>query len=113
MFISKLFVKGFIKKILLNFVRKYNKNSKSEELAHIFCRAKFKNSFYPIEDFGKPRYVNFEKVKLPVPSNVEEYLTIRFGKNYMQIPDEKTKKLYQAHAMKWDTKKNYTEYVKE
>ncbi|MCR4662281.1 MAG: LicD family protein [Endomicrobiaceae bacterium] len=108
--ISKIFVKGFIKKMLLNFVRKYNKNSKSEELAHIFCRAKFKNSFYPIECFGQQRYVNFEKVKLPVPNKAEEYLTIRFGKNYMQIPDEKTKKLYQSHAMKWDTKKNYTEY---
>ena len=99
--------------MLLNFVRKYNKISKSEELAHIFCRAKFKNSFYPTECFGQQRYVNFEKVKLPVPNKVEEYLTIRFGKNYMQMPDEKTKAIYQSHSMKWDTKKNYTEYEHE
>ena len=110
LFFSKLFVKGFIKKILLNFVRGYNKNFKSEELAHVFGRAKFKNSFYPIVDFGIPRYVNFEKIKLPVPRKVEEYLTIRFGKNYMQMPDEKTKAIYQSHSMKWDTKKSYTEY---
>lgn len=110
LFISKIFVKGFIKKSLISFVRRYNKNCTINELAHVFGRAKFKNSFYPKDDFDKQRYVDFEKAKLPVPSNVEEYLSIRFGKNYMQIPDEKTKKLYQSHAMKWDTKKNYTEY---
>jgi len=111
LFISKIFVKGFIKKILINFVRRYNNVSSVKEVAHIFGRAKFKNSFYPKDDFGKQRYVDFEKVKLPVPSNVEEYLTIRFGKNYMQMPDEKTKAIYQSHSMKWDTKKNYTEYI--
>ena len=112
LFISKLFVKGFIKKILLNFVRIYNKDI-SKEVAHVFGRAKFKNSFYPIEDFGIPRYVNFEKVKLPVPSKVENYLTIRFGKNYMQMPDEKTKAIYGSHSIKWDTQKNYIEYINE
>ena len=113
LFISKLLVKGYIKKILLNFVRRYNNNNASNELAHVFGRAKFKNSFYPIVDFGIPRYVNFEKIKLPVPSKVEEYLTIRFGKNYMQMPDEKTKAIYQSHSIKWDTKRNYTEYIKK
>ena len=109
--ISRIFVRGFIKKILISFVRMYNKNFTSNELAHVFGRAKFKNSFYPTECFGKQRYVCFEKVKLPVPSNVEEYLSIRFGKNYMQMPDEKTKAIYRSHSMKWDTQKNYTEYI--
>ena len=109
LFISKIIVRGFVKKILLKSVRRYN-NIPSKEGAHVFGRAKFKNSFYPTDCFGQQRYVNFEKVKLPVPDKAEEYLTIRFGKNYMQMPDEKTKAIYQTHSMKWDTKKNYTEY---
>ena len=56
--------------------------------------------------------VPFEKVSLAVPANVEDYLTIRYGKNYMQMPDEKTKAIYQSHAMVWDTEKDYSEYIK-
>lgn len=107
LFISKIFVRGFIKSILLRTVRKYNKKP-SEEYAHIFGRARFSNSFYPAADFSSARYVPFEKVSLAVPSNVEDYLTIRYGKKYMQMPDEKTKAMYQSHATTWDTEKNYT-----
>ena len=110
--ISKIFVRGFIKSILLYNVRKYNK-SNAQEYAHIFGRAKFSNSYYPASDFGESRYVPFEKTNLAVPSNVENYLTIRYGKNYMKLPDEKTKALYQSHAMIWDTSKSYEEYLKE
>ncbi len=56
--------------------------------------------------------VPFETVSLAVPANVEDYLTIRYGKNYMQMPDEKTKAIYQSHAMVWDTEKDYSEYIK-
>ena len=112
LFISKVFVRGFIKSLLLHNVRKYNKKS-SLEYAHVFGRAKFSNSFYPAKDFEEGRAVPFEKVELIVPKNVEDYLTIRYGEKYMQMPDEKTKALYQTHAMIWDTEKNYTEYLKE
>ena len=109
--ISKIFVRGFIKSLLLHNVRKYNKKN-SQEYAHIFGRAKFSNSYYPASDFARGRYVPFEKTSLVVPHNVEEYLTIRYGKSYMKMPDEKTKALYQSHAMTWDTEKDYTEYLK-
>lgn len=109
--IANIFVRGFVKKLLLRSVRKYNKKS-AEEYAHVFGRAKFCNSFYPTIDFGKPRMVPFETVSLAVPANVEDYLTIRYGKNYMQMPDEKTKAIYQSHAMVWDTEKDYSEYIK-
>lgn len=109
-YISKFVVVGPVKKLLLHLVRRYN-NKKSDTLTHIFGRAKFSNSFYPAKDFETQRYVPFEQVQLAVPCEVEEYLTLRFGKSYMQMPDEKTKALYQTHAGIWDTDKDYTEYL--
>ena len=39
------------------------------------------------------------------------YLTARYGKNYMQMPDEKTKAIYDSHAAVWCVDKNYTEFL--
>ena len=85
------------------------KNNKKDTLewAHLFGRAKFSNSFYSATDFGEPRFVPFEKVLLSVPHNVEHYLETRYGKNYMQLPDEKTKAMYAGHAMRWATDQDY------
>lgn len=110
-FFSGLIAHGVIKKILLWNAKKYNKEQ-TEEVCWIFNRAKFKNSYYPAKDFGIPRYVQFEKIMLPVPQNVEDYLTIRYGKNYMQLPDEKTKAIYQTHAMQWNTEVDYKDLLK-
>lgn len=110
MFVAKILVVGHIKKLLIYLVRK-NNHKNSKELAHLFGRAKFSNSFYPIDDFNEQRFVNFENVKLAVPNNVENYLTIRYGKNYMKMPDAKTRALYQEHASIWDTDKDYKEYI--
>lgn len=109
---AKIIVRGSIKKSLLNIVRKYN-GKPSNEVAHIFGRAKYENSFYPIEDFEMQRYVKFEKVMLPVPQNAENYLTIRYGKDYMKMPSEETKAIYTNHAMKWDVDKDYSEVIRE
>ena len=111
LFISKVFVVGVIKDFLLCLVRRYN-NKSAKELTHLFGRAKFANSFYPKKDFEKQEYVPFETVKLAVPFGVDNYLTIRYGKNYMKMPNKETRAMYQTHAGVWDTEKDYTEYVK-
>lgn len=108
---SRFFVRGPIKKLLIWGVRKYN-GRPSEDVAHVFGRAKFKNAYYPAALFQSKRYVPFEQVELSVPNGVEEYLTLRYGKDYMQMPSEETKAIYQTHATIWDTEKNYTEYIK-
>ena len=109
--ISKIFVRGFIKKMLLNAVRRYN-NKSTKEVAHLFGRAKYENSFYSSTDFEKTRTVSFEQVYLNVPNNVEAYLTKRYGEKYMEMPDEKTKAIYQTHAMQWSVDVDYSEYKK-
>lgn len=108
--IAKFVVVGPIKKFLLYMVRR-NNGKKTDMLCHLFGRAKFDKSFYPYEDFGIQRYVPFETIMLPVPANVEDYLTIRYGSDYMQMPSEETKKMYESHAVFWDVEKDYTEYV--
>ena len=97
--------------MLVRGVRKFN-GKPSDDVAHVFGRAKFKNAYYPAELFKEERYVPFEKVMLAVPNGVEEYLKLRYGKDYMQMPSEATKAIYQSHAAIWDTEKNYTEYVR-
>lgn len=108
--VSKIIVGLGFKKLLLHMVRKYNEKP-AKTCAHVFGRAKFKNSFYPTLDFETQRFVPFEKVQLAVPGKVEHYLTSRFGENYMQLPDEATKAQYQSHAGIWDTQKDYREYI--
>lgn len=104
LFIAKCIVWGPIKRLLYHLVVKYDKKP-SLEYAHLFGRAKYDNSFYPKKLFHEQRYVPFEKVKLAVPNGVEEYLILRYGNNYMEMPDEKTKSIYQSHATIWDTEK--------
>ena len=108
---ARYFVRGSIKKFLIKDVKKYN-NQHSDFVAHVFGRAKFKNAYYPAELFEVKRYVPFEKTELAVPNGVEKYLTLRYGSNYMEMPNEETKAIYQTHAMIWDTEKDYKEYIK-
>lgn len=107
--ISKILVKGVIKKLLLYIVRK-NNNKTTKEVAHLFGRAHYKNSFYDTCDFAKGRNVSFEQVELLVPYNVENYLSKRYGEDYMKLPDEKTKAIYQTHAMYWSVDIDYSQY---
>ena len=102
-----MFVKGPIKRLLLWLVRRYNENG-TQEVAHLFGRAKYENSFYQARDFKLQRYVPFEKVELAVPNGVERYLATRYGARYMDMPSEATKAIYTSHAMIWDVERDYS-----
>ncbi|EJT5931355.1 phosphorylcholine transferase LicD [Clostridium perfringens] len=75
-----------MEKLLIKIVRSNNKKS-TKYVGHFFGKAKFKNSYFPKIYLGKPRYVKFENLMLPVPNKVEEYLKDRFG-DYMMIPSK-------------------------
>ena len=104
MTITKIFVRGPIKKTLLRIVRGYNKKE-TNFVGHFFGRAKFKNTSFPKEYLGKQRYVKFSNVVLPVPEQAEKYLSLRFGDSFMKMPDENTRKKYPVHAIYVDTEK--------
>ncbi|MBF7097328.1 LicD family protein [Alkalibacter sp. M17DMB] len=107
--LSRVFIRGFVFKGLLKFVRRLNKKE-TGWVAHFFGRAKFKNTSFPVSYLGTPRYVDFEGKLFPVPEKVEKYLIMRYGDKYMEIPDEKTKALYPVHAVFVDPKTDYRKY---
>ena len=51
-------------------------------------RTNWKNAIISCRVYGKPTYVDFESIKLPVQECVHEYLTQTFG-DYMKLPPEK------------------------
>lgn len=75
-------------KILRNFfmhqMLKYN-DLETENYATFGERYKFQATFYKKALFGKPLYVPFEDIMLPVPEKYDELLTQVFG-NYMTLP---------------------------
>jgi len=109
--VSKYIINGFIKNSLLNFVRGFNKKN-CNLVGHFFGRAPFLKTSFPKDFLGKPRYVKFENMMLPVPNNVEEYLQVRYGERYMELPSEEVKALYPSHAYIVDIFHSYEKYIK-
>lgn len=107
--ISHFIVTKRLEKLLLRYVRCFNNKDKNL-VGHFFGRARFANTSFPKEWLGKPRYKNFEDIKLPVPCNVEKYLELRYGNNYMDMPDEKTKAKYPSHTIFADPQNDYSCY---
>lgn len=107
--ISKVIICRPLFNLLLIYVRSLNSRD-CKSIGHFFGRARFVNTSFPKEWLGRPRYVEFENVMLPVPQEVEKYLALRYGDNYMGMPDEKTKALYPSHAIFVDLYKDYKEY---
>lgn len=109
MLIANLFVGETVKKWLLSVVRGHNRR-KTTYVAHFFGRAKYKNAYFPQSLLGQPRLVAFSRFYLPVPERVEDYLELRYGPNYMEIPDQKTRDMYPTHAILVDPDKDYSCY---
>jgi lipopolysaccharide cholinephosphotransferase len=112
LFLSKFLITKSIKKILLHFIRSFNQKE-TRLVGHFFGRAPFLKTSFLKAYLGEPRYVKFEDLILPVPSNVEEYLKVRYGDKYMELPSEETKMQYPSHAYIVDTMKCYKEYMNE
>lgn len=89
----------------------YWQRSDTKYVGHFFGRAPFSKTSFPRIWLGKQRYVNFENCMLPVPSSAEQYLRLRYGENYMEMPNKKTIAAYPSHAKIVDPNRNYTEYL--
>ena len=109
MIVFKRLIGVNILSFLIKIVRSLN-NTDTKYVGHFFGRAKFNNTSFLSEYLGNPRYVDFSEIKLPVPSNVEKYLELRYGSMYMEMPDEKTKSLYPSHSAFVDLFNDYKKY---
>lgn len=108
MLLMRIFPGNLIKGLLLNQIRMFN-GKETGRVGHFFGKAPFRSAIYSRECLGRPQYIKFENLMLPVPENVHEFLTIRFG-DYMKPPPAETIKSVQ-HAEFIDLEKDYSEYV--
>lgn len=102
--ISKIFVRGKIKRFLFWLVKKNDKHE-SKQFCLLFGRGKFDKVFYPKECIKSQRYEKFEKIYLPVPVYAERCMEIQFGVNYM------TPIKCDIHSTFWSTEKDYKEFI--
>ena len=63
------------------------------------------------EIYGKPRYIEFEDVKLPVPEDADIYLRSIYG-NYMKIPSKEQIKAREHTPYFLDLNLPYKDYIK-
>lgn len=70
----------------------------------------YEENIHPKEYYGKPKYIQFEDIKVPVPCEYDKYLRHIYG-DYMKLPDEEKRKSDQ-HSSILDLDKPYTYYLK-
>lgn len=83
---SVFFDNKWLSKIIKRQYYKYN-CSDTKWISRVLGQTRMKNAFLPKTIFGTPIYMTFEDTMLPVPENVDKYLTITYG-NYLQLPPE-------------------------
>ncbi len=109
---SRLIVNRFTRPLLMRFIHSFE-GEQTEQVGHFFGRARYPRTNFLRKYIGSenPRYVPFEDTMLPVFENAEDYLVARFGKKWMEMPDQKTRDQYPVHANFVDLEKDYTEYM--
>ena len=108
--IAKLIIIGPIKRNLLKFIRRLN-NKDTKYIGHFFGRAPFKRTSFKRSLIGNGKHVKFETSSFPVFSNVEEYLTVRYGSKFMEMPSEAVKSQYPSHAYIVDLDNSYENHM--
>lgn len=108
--LSRAIVNPVTRPVFVKYVHRYE-GKNTEYVGHYFGRARFNRCAFPRRYLGNPRYVKFETMELPVFEYVEEYLVSRFGSQWMEMPDQKTRDQYPNHGGFVDLEKDYTEYM--
>lgn len=71
---------------------------KTKFLGHFFGKASFNKSVYPEEWFTNPELVEFEGRKFLNTKFFKKYLKLRYGDDFMKIPDCDSRARYPAHG---------------
>lgn len=109
--ISKVVVNPVTRPLLIKYIHRYEGRN-TELMGHYFGRARFAYSSFRREYLGsKPKYTPFEDTELPVFENVEEYLVVRFGEKWMEMPNQEVRDKYPIHGNFVDLERDYTEYI--
>ena len=108
--ILKIFGKKNILKYCSKQVKKYSCQD-CEEWCSVFDRDGLKINSITKTIMGKPTYVPFEDIELPIPEKYDEYLKHIYG-DYMKIPTPEQIKAHEHTAYILDLEHSYEEYKK-
>lgn len=61
---------------------------------------------YPIDAIGKPIYLKFEDMEIPVPQDWYRYLTVHYGSDWIQVPYEEAQQEH-LNILRYDMKYDY------
>lgn len=103
-----MFPEKFLIKYGLKQVYKY-RNKKTDYYCNFMGKAVFGNAIYKKDWFIPTEYVQFEKVSLRIPKNIDDFLRFRFG-DYMKLPSPERIK-WEQHAEFWDTNRDFQEVL--
>lgn len=109
--VCKCITRSRIKQLLIKGLNKYE-GVNTVNVGHYFGRARYNNASFLREYIGnEPRYVDFEDTRLPVFEKVEDYLTVRYGDKWMEMPSDEVKAQYPVHGNFVDLENDYTKYI--
>ena len=104
-------INPLVRSLLIRYVRRYE-GKDTALVGNYFGRARYHKTAFPRAWLGdKPRYVPFEDTQLPVFERAEDYLEMRFGDKWMEIPSQAVRDQYPSHSDFVDLEKDYTEYM--
>ena len=97
-------------KLFYQHIYKYDDRTTNFMYCYWITPAKYKSGIFASFFFENPIDIPFEDTRLMGSSHIKEYLTYRYG-DYMKMPSLEKQKAA-VHAMIYDVKKDYTEYLK-
>lgn len=98
-----------IAKLCYHRIYKYDDRKDNFKYCYWITPAKFHSGLFDKSFFEQPVDIPFEDTVLYGSKHIKEYLEYRYG-NYMKLPSKEQQQAA-VHAMIFDTKKNYTEYI--
>lgn len=105
----KLLPCKLLAKICYKKIYKYDNRESEFKYCYWITPAKFRNGLFDRSFFEEPVDVPFEDTVLLGSKKIKEYLAYRYG-DYMKLPNMEQQKAA-VHAMLYDTKKDYKEYL--
>ena len=98
-----------IAKLCYRHIYKYDGMTEDFSYCYWITPAKFHQGLFSRDFFEEPVDIPFEDTKLYGSKHIKDYLAYRYG-DYMKLPSEAAQKAA-VHAMIYDIKKDYTEYL--
>lgn len=95
--------------IAYSHIYRYDNRKEKYKYCYWITPAKFQNGLFDASFFESPVNVPFEDTELLGSNQIKEYLAYRYG-DYMALPSEESRRAA-VHAMVFDTRKDYTEYL--